>query len=375
MHPRSKTCLAIFTGILVSIVLPASVVMVVDPYQIYHKSFITGVGISIEQRYQNAGVIHSYFADPGEGYDSVLIGTSMSGNFTRDKAAEAFGWKKPLRLFLGGGMPYEQLVTLKYTLSTGHVAHVLWELNPEYYESLTKPASISDAIFPEYLYNNDYRDDSKYIFNFDTLVMSWKMILGKKVESFGYTIDNVALFGVDAGEKERMNSKTWIEENAVKNTVPLLPECLSGKKDDCLTKEEIDAKIPWDLEHVVLPFLRQYCNRDIDFVLFTPPLPRYRHVGETGYKPLYMPRYILDAIGHCANMRFHSFDTMDFTGDLNNYADGRHAIPEVNEKILMLMGAGKNRITLENVGDFEKKLIDQINHYTLYTTYPAEPTF
>ncbi|MCB9991573.1 MAG: hypothetical protein H6867_09410 [Rhodospirillales bacterium] len=61
---------------------PAAIVLVFDPFFVYHKPlFIKDLGFDGTDRYQNAGLINSWLADPDEPFDTVIIGTSMTQNF------------------------------------------------------------------------------------------------------------------------------------------------------------------------------------------------------------------------------------------------------------------------------------------------------
>src|SRR6187402_1436963 len=76
--------------------IPSMFVFMVDPCQIFHRPLpgFLNHGFFGMAVCQNAGLINTYLQDPDEGYDSILIGTSLSGNFLSENIAQKTAWRK-----------------------------------------------------------------------------------------------------------------------------------------------------------------------------------------------------------------------------------------------------------------------------------------
>jgi hypothetical protein len=344
--------------------LVVALVVYVDPFQIFHKSYIPGMGLSYNQRYQNAGLINSYLNASNEVYDSVMIGTSLSENFTGDIAANAFGWRKALRLFISGGTQKELVITLEHALNTHRVQHVLWELNPRTY-TVKNSASImsKNELFPSYLYNKNFFDDLRYVFNIDILKMSWDIFRGNK-KSFGFTPDTMGYWGDQKySPHDDFNSFLDVAELAGHNTVSI------GEYEQSRSNKQPAYPV---IDEDIIPLLEKWCNTNVEFVLFNAPISKmgYMDNPELAYHSINMANYLLKHIQVCQNIRIHAFDTMEFTSDLNNYQDPDHYELHISKKILERMGKHQNIITAKNVNDYENAFIKAYDEVKIYTSYP-----
>ena len=166
---KAKTYIAAFVLVALLFTLgPALLVLLVDPYHIYHKGFIKPVLFSTSERYQNAGLINSYL----DGHDAIIIGSSLSQNFDAEQVSRALGWKNTMRLTVNAStdeMPQEHLQVLDKALSTGQIRHVLWEIHPQYLWVKPEALYTVSENFPAYLYNRNLLDDYRYVFNEDVV--------------------------------------------------------------------------------------------------------------------------------------------------------------------------------------------------------------
>jgi len=367
MQHRKRIILALIVTVAVAILPALALVIYVDPFQIYHKSFISGMGLQENQRYQNAGLINSYLNDPAEGYDSVMIGTSMSQNFTSALAEQTLGWKKSLRLFMPGAVAEEQIAVLQHALNTGRVQHVLLELHPflyqDSYRQKKQVAEDPTLYFPEFLYNNNFFDDAPYIFNIDVLKMSWRILGGKltdavlKPESIGYWGNKNTL----VADYEKFNTPASIAK---------LRELTAGFQLHARSERDVDSQKYPILTDNLFPLLKKYCNTDKEIILFIPPWPRFRYQKseKVTLRSIYMLRSILSSTENCKNIRLYDFDTMNFSGDMKNYMDEQHYMPWINADILTMIASQQGRLTTGNIAEFENRMIAVLNNYQIYTT-------
>jgi len=358
-------------AIILALLLPSLLIVYIDPFQIFHKSFISGMGLVNNQRFQNAGLINSYLLDPDEKYDSVMIGSSVSTNFTTENAASALQWQKPLRLFMDGGDPSQLALILSHTIKTGKIHHVLWEMPPRTYSPPRYTPPTHDTAFPAYLYNENKMDDLHYILNMDILKKS--LLYAAKIDLPKYTTDTIGTWSNTPFERssyENLNSPGSLEllrstyQNRTKISVP----------ENKIQPQQFKYPV---IDGVVLPILEKSCNSNIEFVLFIPPISKIDYMGSAMYvyRSIYMVEYLVNKIKDCRNIRLHAFDTMDFTGDLNNYIDKIHYRPNVSNRILTLMGNHQQVITPENIEEYKMRFIEAVNDYQVHSSYPRPADF
>jgi len=363
-----KIILVLVTSSAIAAIIPALLVIYVDPFQIYHRAFIPKMGLSENQRYQNAGLINSYLRDPSQGYDSIALGTSMSANITSERIHSLFGWNKTVRLFTKGGGSREVTVIAERAIESGNVKHVLWEINP--WNSLESyQLSLANEDFPTYLYDDSFFNDLRYVFNIDSLRLSIEILQGdmssndRNLEDIGTTLtDDDRHFYFNEVEKEPLatGSIAWH---------PLFEKWPKEKR------ESLSFLI---LDKDFYPVIDNLCNKDIEVVFYIPPYSKLQYAEQHAtmddiYAVIYMPRKILHRISSCKNMRLHAFDLMSFTADINYYRDFMHYTALTNDGLLELMAQRKQEITLDTIDHYEDAFIDQLNSHRIYTTYPAAP--
>jgi hypothetical protein len=370
MKARQRVMVLLLLVLMLALLVPVALVIGIDPFQIYHRPWTRAQGFLANQRYQNAGLINSYLANPAENYDSVIIGTSMSENFTGEDVSRILGWKKALRLPMAGAVAGEQLAVLSHALATGRVRHVLLEIHPFLYQDpyhQTERQSEDKALyFPAYLYNETWFDDAPYVLNIDVLRLSWKVVTGR-MERNTLTPENIGHWG----DKTRVDNERR-EFNAPKNLEQLRAQT-AGFHIDPLAEDDIGKLGYPALDELLVPLLQRYCNQDTDFELFVPPWPRFRYQKSTkmAVRSIYLLRHILKPISACANMHLYDFDNEAWTGDLNYYKDEQHYLPSVNRELLIRMARHENEMNLDTIAAFERDLIDTLNHYTVTSSYPA----
>jgi len=355
----------LIVGLSLCLILPASFIYYTDPYQIFHKTKFPGIGLTNNQRYHDAGLINSFLADPSEGYDSVLVGSSLSENFTTEAAHQLLNWHRPLRLFLSGGNPKELSIIVHHSLHQQNTKHLLWELRPRLYWSPVNDFVIDKHVFPDYLYNNNPFDDFPYLLNIDVLEKSWSAWSGNKAQ-FAFTPETIGYWGDNGPFIAEWHNRF----NAPENLLAFRQQAKSIQKIDQLPTGEIPYPV---IKDTLFPIINQYCNTDVELVLFIPPVSKIDYIGGGDFtiRAIRMARYILNETQYCKNIRLHAFDLMEFSNDLNNYKDQEHYLPPINVKILELIGKHENILTLQNIDEYEAGLIKALNEYQVYSSYSS----
>lgn len=367
MPYRSRTLICIALALVLALLPGAVLVWYVDPFQIYHRPWIKDMAFSTQQRYQNAGFIHSYLDAPDSDYDSVIIGTSMSGSiFERDVAA-AMGWR-PFRLITHGGRPIEHETVVKAALDTGRVRHVLWEIHPLFYLT-TNRSSDTESYFPAYLYNNSLLDDGPYLFNIDILLRAWNLWRG---DIRGHEVDREGVGRLitqrDSDEgRARINKPEKLANLLKRGSYVFAP----------LSAQDIAELSYPQLDTFLIPFLKHHCNSDIEFVLHiaTWPTMQYASLGSNAIQNVYAPRYLLKSIEGCHNIRLHAFELEAFAQDMNYFPDEQHPANDTMRHMIYRMARKQNVLTLDNVAAYEAGFIKLLTTYTIHTSYPAPLVF
>jgi hypothetical protein len=343
----------------------------VDPFQIYHKSFLSGKGLNENQRYQNAGLINQYLADPAQDYDSIMVGTSMSQNFTGEMANKTLGWHKTMRLFMPGAVGKEQMAVLRHALDTQKAKHVLLELHPFLYQDAyqqQKQVELDlNLYFPAYLYNGEVRDDLPYLFNKEVLKASLRAIRNNSTgnltpETIGYWANEANV----ASDHAAFNTPENIER---------IKSATAGFALKAWSEDERKALHYPVISDILLPVLDHYCNSGTEIILFIPPWPRYRYQksAKVTSRSLYMLQPMLESISKCPNISLYDFDLLDLAGDLDNYSDEQHYLPKVNQELLEHIANHEDQLTLENIQSFESRFIDTLNHYQVMSSMESAP--
>jgi len=359
MNYRKSVFIVLFLVAAV-LLLPALLVLYVDPFQIFHKPYLQEMGLRENQRYQNAGLINSYLADPAMAYDSIALGSSMSANVTSEAIAQSFGWKKSVRLFIKGGGPAEILPTIESALRTQKAKHLLWEINP-WFQLESYQDSISKEDFPLYLYNADPVDDLRYLFNWDALLASILLWSGDLSDNY-LTPESIGRHGKEGERHDIFN--TWLAERLQQSA------SLFVKLEPWPEAQRQALSLPL-VERDIFPIIDRLCNTEMEVVLFIPPLSKlhYAEQGVAAYPVIYMPRKILERIHSCANMRLHAFDTMPFTADMNHYRDFMHYTQPLSDDLLRWMAKGEQQLRLATIAAYEDEWVRQLNTHHIYTTY------
>lgn len=345
--------------------LPVAFLFMADPCHIFHRP-IPGIfnhGFTGDVRCQNAGFINTYLKNPQEAFDSIFIGTSLSGNFLPEHIAAKTPWKRTMKLTLPGGKPAELKIVTERALASPNVRHVFGEVFP--YQFLLYPSDDIKKIaktdeFPLYLYNNSRLDDYRYLFNTSTLISSIGILNGEDY----YNISPIE--HIDYWKHDCLEEKTCIpfhKEDAIQKI-----KSSYNKTNHLLkTASEISTINYSAADQYLLSTILPYCSSNISFDLFFPPVSLLwfarQGTAEFDYQ-LYMLRYVVEKTSACGNIRVYAFNNeLWITGDLAHYHDPRHFYGGVQDYIIDSMASGKHLITMDNIEAFERLFIENVNNY------------
>lgn len=362
---KKNVIVALIISVGLFVCLPTTLIFMADPCHIFHRP-LTGIfkhGFTGDLRCQNAGLINTYLENPQEHFDSVLTGTSLSGNFLPEHIADKTPWKRTLKLTLPGARPAEQQIITEKALATGNVSHVFWEVFP--YQFLLYPSvdikkmSGTDE-FPLYLYNSSRLDDYRYLLKMSTLVSTIGIFYGENY----YNISPIE--HVDYWQHECTAEKTCKPFHNAESVIKIKAS-YTQPHFTLLTEAEMTAIDYSAADRYLLDSLLPYCNKNVSFDLFFPPVSMlwFARQGSAEFNyQLYMLRYVVSKTATCRNIRTYAFNNeLWITGDLAHYHDPRHFYGGVQDYIIDSMAAGKHVITMDNIGEFERLFVENVNAY------------
>lgn len=218
----------------------------IDPFQHYRKATIYTPNYSGNQRYLNSGLVKNYQ------FDSIIIGTSMTENFTLDKTKIILN--NPIKLSIAGGKAYEFEKILDIAFSTHNIETVLFGL--DVYSFLYTKVDLCG--FPDYLYDDNFFNDYKYLLNLDTLKRSFKVLFSKENNEKKREYNYNHMF-----EWQNTNQKNFTLENVIDNW---------NNRD----KQFKHQKHLWSLAELKNNFDKNLYqiiieNKHTSFILFFPP--------------------------------------------------------------------------------------------------------
>ena len=344
--------LALLLSVLGTIV---GAVVLVDPFEVYHKAtaFIPPITNST-QSYSNAGIAKSY------DYDSVIIGSSMTENFTPSQLDRLLGGSF-VKLCVNGGTPFNHKQMMDMAFSKQDIKTVLYGLDIDY---LTYYYTSSKADMPEYLYDDNLFNDVAYWFN--------KSILAKYIpqclKTFGQ--QNPAL-------RDTMYSWGTLypygKDRALAG-LSITDQVVSQKNDGC--SAILDTAYRLNLEHNCIPLLK--AHPDTQFLFFFAPYSlaewyRFYREGTLAYY-LQQKEAVAEALLPYPNVKIFDFTAeTDWILNLDHYIDAAHYGPWINDAMVEHIARDEYRVTdTETVRRNNQLLRDHVDYLVSCGTWPDD---
>lgn len=316
--------LILLIGSLFTIV--ASVVLI-DPFQIYHRATAFKPPITNStQNYFNAGIAKNY------DYDSVIIGSSMTENFTPSQLDELLGGHY-IKLPINGGSSFNHKQMMDLAFSTHDIRTVFYGVDVE---ALTFFYKTPKCEMPDYLYDNNLFNDTQYWFNrsvLATYIPRCLKALGQYDETQRDTMYNWGDM-YDYGKEAALRGVTISPEEVEQDPRP---------EDPVLGQQYM-----LNVEHNFIPYVEGH--PDTEFIFFFPPYSLVRWYELYSHKLmgefLAQKEAIIERLLPYENVRIYDFQArLDWVCDLDNYIDPGHYGPWINDEMVRLVADDQHRIT------------------------------
>lgn len=318
---------------------------IIDPFQHYRKASLYTFDYSGNQRYLNPGLAKNY------DYKSIIIGTSMTENFSLDKT-EIF-MNKPIKLSIAGAKSSEFKEILNISFSLHEIETVLFGLDVY---SFLNDDIINDKL-PDYLYDNSFFNDYKYLLNLDTLKRSFNVLFSKNNNK----------------NKIRDNYNHMFEwQNNYQNKFTLENVISNWKNRDIKFNHK---KSLWNLDQLKSNFdnnLFQIINKNKNtkFIIFFPPYSILTYKDweekESLNAILKFKKYVYDKLISLENVYLYDFQVAkDITHNLNNYKDITHYSQSISLWIIDQIYKNNFLLNSENENKIEIDFRQQLNQYQI----------
>lgn len=310
-----------------AITVIVATVWLVDPMYIFrapqylHPRYYRAI-----ERFQNIGIAKNFE------YDTVIIGNSMSENFSTKQIENELGWKA-VNLSMSGSSGYEQRRMLQYAIATGKVRRVIWLVQ---WYSFADPDYIPEnAAYLQGIIDNKPSDLFEYyLANIQTLQWAAKLALGIGGESDmdrAWNWNDVAMFGCRSIRREYEKIR--------------LPDPTRAAERNKKLPNDIE-KMTASVEENLLEPIRK--NPAIRFYIVTAPhsVWSYRSIERTNPENLSLitsfRRPIADFAASSRNIDIYDFQSdADIIYDATLYKDMRHYSEQVNRRMVHAIAEGR----------------------------------
>ena len=323
----------------------AGLVFVVDPFFQYHKPLEGFPYVVDHQVNMNPGLAKNM------DYDSILLGSSMTVSFNTDWFDEVMGLKTQ-KLSYNGAYPKDQanIMDIVFEAKGDSVKQVFLGIDELNYSGEVDQTKFQIS---EYLYDDNYLNDVKYLFNKDVIL--------------DYILRAVA----DPKDKSDWNMiyKPWWQDEHYHKALVLMyyePPMEAVEAPD--TQLFID-RIEQNLDKNILPYIE--AHPETTFTIFYPPYSILYWNNVRLEKRLDSViekyRYMTERLLEYDNVEVFFFQNQEeIICNLHNYADYTHYHGRICRYMVECFENGQCRVTLDNLEEELEKL------YQLATNYDYE---
>lgn len=325
--------------------------VVYDPFFHYHKPFEWQTYFLYNQRYQNDGIARNF------DYNAIIIGTSMTENFSASEFDNLFGEKCIKIPYYGSTFKEINNALCRATERNPNIQTVIRSL--DHYRFLDDKDNMTYDSYPDYLYDDNPFNDVSYLLNKDVFFQDvYPIAVASLKKTPSTTFDEYSNWNDDYsyGKDVVLESYTRLPKSDVVNTFT----------------EQNRKTVEENVFQNIISLVK--ANPQIDFYLF---LPAYSIVywdelytkGDLELN-LQAQQTAIEMMLEYENIHLYSFLTdYETVCELNNYKDTVHYHEGINSKILKHMSLGEYKVTKDNCNDYFSEV------YEFYTTYPYDSIF
>ena len=344
MFNFKKNILLLFVILFLLSTFTALTVFIVDPMQHYRKATLYKP-YSFEERYMAWGMLKHYE------FDSVLIGTSVTENFTKNYVDKNLKLNI-LRVPFAGASAYEENLLMEEALKNKKLTTILYGLDIFSFQGKKNRLEYGEGTIPYYLKNNTLIDDYKYLLNIDIFfVDNSKIILSNYFHIKPYKIDYNKFWN-------------WHERHQVPPK-----ECINAYKSLREKKRQLGFKpelLKSSFNANILPHIQK--NQNVKFVIFFPPysILNWKLREEEGVfnEMLKFKKYLLNTLVKYDNVILYDFqDIKEITHNRANYIDPIHYSSKINRWIIEEIKNNNHQVKKSTINFHLQELEKQVKDF------------
>ena len=312
---------------------------IIDPFQQYRLPKLYKIGnLRAEERYLNAGLIRN------AKYDTILIGSSMTRNFSENYIKKVLNWDI-VKLTMSGGNQEEIKFVMDH-IDCSKVKNIIIGIDLWAFENINTKADIPNYLYKEKL---ELKDNWNYLTNIGVLKQSIKLIY------YNLIYYNKIEEKFKLGYEYKYSQEEVLRKEVVKSSILNYDLNLNNYSNEMIENYNVNLKI----------ILEKYKDKQI--ILFFPPysIIAYKNMveEETIQKYLAFKKFLVEETSKYSNIKLYDFqDIKEITHNLNNYGDKSHYSPEVSQKLVDFIKEDKYRVTSENVVERIRNLEFQLKN-------------
>lgn len=355
-HDRNKRfIITVLSGLMTCLILVGGGTTWIDPYFHYHGP-VEGLEYRLKQnrqRYINDGITRNFE------YDAIITGTSMIHQFKTSEFDKIFGVNS-IKVPFTGARFKEVNDNLQKGLSTHKDVSIVLRCLDYTYILVEKDVRRDDAVYPDYLYDNNLFNDVEYLFNKEIFlgdvvdVLAWTNA-GKKTTTFDeYSFSTNHKYGKDEVLK------------SFKRPAFQKPEVMLTQEEKVIIKDNMQQNViqiakdnPGVKFYLYFP-IYNICYYDVQKL--NGELKRTFDIERTAIEE------ILNS--GCDNIKLFSFsDKYEITCSLEYYMDISHSSDIINSKILQWIYEGEGELKSNNYLDYLNRCYEFYSQYDYDSIY------
>ncbi len=325
---KNRFIKAFTAAALIMLILTASVVVLFDPFYVYHKPLPHLKAVLNDKEYQCTGTLKHF------DYDAVIAGSSVCENYNNGWFDEGFGVKsvKAIRSY---GATADIIYLLDMAFEHRDIKTVFYNIDPSSLYTMTETTFESTGC-PVYLYDDNPFNDWKYLLNKDVLLEKIPFMIAKSFSDY------------DEGDSYNWAQWKTFHHLMCMTMYERLPE-IAPMED-----EHMYDDIAHENTDLITDMLK--AHPDTEFIFFFSPYSMcwWDNAYRNGERDAVLPaeRICIEELITYDNAKVYYYqDDADIITNLDNYMDTIHFSKDINHFICDSLIEGRDEITEDNIDE------------------------
>lgn len=319
----------------------ATLVFIIDPYQHFRKN---SYHLCYKNEiYFNSGIAKNYT------FDAIVSGSSMMQNFNLDDVQKILQYQDPIKLTYAGGHISKHHRIIDLAIAHNKVKNILLGIDLFAFNGPSKP----DDTLPDYLYDESYLNDYKYLFNISNIDDAIKILRHKEGNDPRCDLNNMYQW-----------QHQWEGRFGKEKILALWDGNRGDFNTDFKASSYTAEKLLTNFRIHLLPLVE--ANPKINFTLIMPPysILTFKDIEQKQWleHALTFRSELVRALGSYPNVQIYDFQMLkSITHDLNNYKDLSHYHQKINYWILEQIKVENYRVDERNIINNNESIRQQLS--------------